>query len=281
MKYSGVVILYNPEMDIINNIQTYINDIDILYAVDNSDYINEAVVKKLKCIKKVEYINNNGNQGIAHAMNVAIKKAMKMGYDWILTMDQDSQASEGMVSILKNYIEEINTDDVGILSAYQKLEENNNSYFLRTIEQVLVAMTSGNLLNINAYRKVGKFREKLFIDFVDYEYCLRLSANGYRVLMNYNAILNHKFGNVKIIDGVVINSHNSERLYYYVRNWGYISSIYRSKFPSFFANRDEYIKKKYIETIFYDKHKVKNLLYMFKGFIDYRCGIFGKFGGLL
>lgn len=31
--------------------------------------------------------NNNGNQGIAHALNVGAQKAIEDGADWLLTMD--------------------------------------------------------------------------------------------------------------------------------------------------------------------------------------------------
>ncbi len=34
---AGVVVLYNPDESVVNNIQSYIQDIEILFVVDNSE----------------------------------------------------------------------------------------------------------------------------------------------------------------------------------------------------------------------------------------------------
>ena len=41
VKIAGVVVLYNPDDNVRTNIDSYINELDILYVVDNSPIPND------------------------------------------------------------------------------------------------------------------------------------------------------------------------------------------------------------------------------------------------
>ena len=88
MNIQGVVVLYNPDYTILDNIKSYLDGIEKLYIVDNSETKNHELINKIVSISaKCIYIDNNGNQGIAHALNVGAQKAIEDGADWLLTMD--------------------------------------------------------------------------------------------------------------------------------------------------------------------------------------------------
>ena len=36
MKLAGVVVLYNPDINVEDNIRSYLDSVDVVYAVDNS-----------------------------------------------------------------------------------------------------------------------------------------------------------------------------------------------------------------------------------------------------
>ncbi|MFT4144616.1 MAG: glycosyltransferase family 2 protein [Mobilitalea sp.] len=277
IKLAGVVVLYHPSEKTIQNINTYIKDVDILYAVDNSVKKDEKIISEIKAINKVVYLDNKGNRGIAHAQNRAAHKAIKENYEWMLTMDQDSSATENMISLLSEYIEMHDTSKVGIVTAYQKPAHEIKNYFLRDYQQVLVAMSSGNILNLKAYQVVGGLLNKLFIDMVDNEYCLRLNQNGYRVIMVNKAILNHNLGEIKIVDQLIFSSHSPLRLYYYVRNDLYVTQTYKEQFPNWIKDKGDIVRRKYIRTLLYDKNKLENLYYMLRAYIDFKRNRFGKF----
>ena len=78
MKLAGVVVWYNPSKKDIKNIDSYIKAIDKLYIVDNSE--NGSNESKIPNSKKVEYIYQNENLGIAKALNIACYKAIKEKY---------------------------------------------------------------------------------------------------------------------------------------------------------------------------------------------------------
>jgi len=45
MKIAGVIVLYNPNEEVIDNIKSYLEDIEILYAVDNSETKKDEIIK--------------------------------------------------------------------------------------------------------------------------------------------------------------------------------------------------------------------------------------------
>ena len=93
---AGVVILYNEDPHkIIENILSYSTKLDKIYLYDNSTVKNinwEILLNKLG--KKVEYIFFGENLGIAKRLNTAATSAIKDGYSFLLTMDQDSSFSD-------------------------------------------------------------------------------------------------------------------------------------------------------------------------------------------
>lgn len=60
---AGMVILYNPDEKFINNILSYIDYVERLYVIDNSENVNINIIDKLKTIDKIDYIYNGGEFG--------------------------------------------------------------------------------------------------------------------------------------------------------------------------------------------------------------------------
>lgn len=59
---AGMVILYNPDEKFINNILSYIDYVERLYVIDNSENVNINIIDKLKTIDKIDYIYNGGGE---------------------------------------------------------------------------------------------------------------------------------------------------------------------------------------------------------------------------
>ena len=188
MKYAGVVVLYNPGDDLFDNINSYINFLDNLYIVDNTPGVDRT--QDFSDYDKVKYIPLNDNKGIAYALNVGAKQAIKDKCDWLLTMDQDSCFEGNSLGEMIIFIEECKKSDVicdivgskyeqiGIVSPFH-VTERTNDINPKGIDWPLVVMTSGNLVNLNAYKKVDGFKDWMFIDCVDFDFCLNLRRNDY------------------------------------------------------------------------------------------------------
>ena len=94
---AAVVVLYRPEQSVIDNISTYSDQVDIVLAVDNSESPNNDIVFKIKENKKIEYIKNDGNKGVAHALNLAA--ILAIGYPVAFEANADERDTRGLISM--------------------------------------------------------------------------------------------------------------------------------------------------------------------------------------
>jgi rhamnosyltransferase len=89
-------------------------------------------------------------------------------------------------------------------------------------------------LNLTLYQKIGPFDEKLFIDYVDNDYCYRAKLAGYKLLKFTNVTLIHQLG--KMVNASSYKSlyllkkkkvvHPPIRCYYMYRNMLYLVEKY-------------------------------------------------------
>jgi rhamnosyltransferase len=276
LNMDAVVVLYHPDDSIIENLKSY-QQVNTIYAVDNSENYDDDLIEKLKQFENLIYINNNGNQGIAHALNVGAKKAIENGVDWLLTMDQDSKFSLDGLSHLKqclmNKIE--NNIQVGLVAPSHKENQNDD------VQKELVVMTSGNIVNLKAYSEVFGFEEKLFIDAVDYDFCLKLNIAGYKVLQCNRSLLIHQLGESKSfkILGKTIKSftHSPIRRYYMSRNALYYWQKYFWQFPTFILKKIIGFQRNWIEIFLFSNNKLEDIKMMTVGFYHYFKNQYGKF----
>ena len=91
MKVATVVILYHPDHSLIESIPVYLDHTLEVILVDNSIDKDQVLIESLTGISGVTYLNNKGNQGMAAALNAGMDYAIGKGYDWVITMDQDSK----------------------------------------------------------------------------------------------------------------------------------------------------------------------------------------------
>jgi rhamnosyltransferase len=284
-RIAAVVILYNPDENILDNINSYRNQVEKIFVVDNSELLNQVLLNNFASIKNVEYIFNNSNIGVATALNIGAQKAIDQDFDFLLTMDQDSKASEDMVQQLKNMFQSF--DNLGIAAAeHVNIDFRNMSdKFNSNDKEVLFTITSGNLLNLAAYKNVGGFMDKLFIDHVDHEYCLRLNKNKYKVIKTNRAIIYHKLGNQsqkKIFKWTFYPSHHPPiRLFYRSRNRFYVNHIYKNFFPNYVKTDKRNFIRELMEIIAFEKDVLQKLKMIILGYINYKKNYFGKYQGVI
>lgn len=277
MKISATVIWYNPGNENIGNIWTYLNYFEKLFIIDNSKNSNKELSKKLESTK-VKYIYNEGkNLGISGALNLACEKAIKEGFSWILTMDQDSSFDSKNIKEYFKIFNQIQNNNIGIISPNHILKNDiikteEDKEFINTDH----VMTSGNLLNLSVWEKVGRFDENLFIDEVDSEMCYRMIEKGYKIKQLNKIKMYHELGNLEkrnfFFRKVSILNHNYIRKYYITRNKFYMFKNYRRYRMRYIY----YILNDFFKVIVYEKDKVRKLKYMFKGIKDFFKNKMGK-----
>lgn len=285
-KVAAIIVSYNPDSNLFDSINLLLNQVEKVIIVDNGS--KEKYVKYINSINedKIEIILNKENLGVATALNIGVRKALENGYEWILTMDQDSKASPDMVKKMFNVYNSINREErKDILSIFpnfvderiQSIEENSN---MNSYEYVDADITSGNLLRKEVFEKVGFFDDSLFIDLVDTDFCMRLNEKGIKMIKIRDAVLYHSLGESKTIKGILgsfnTSNHSALRRYYMTRNRFYIWEKYKG-LNSFTLNRDKKLfKKEFVKIILGEKDKVNKIKMVLRGYKDYKKGIKGK-----
>lgn len=288
-KVAAIIISYNPDNNLLDSVNLLINQVDKIIIVDNgSESQKKKNINLIKDIdnKKIEVIFNEENLGIATALNIGVKEALNQGYNWILTMDQDSKASSNMVEkMLEVYNAIDESERKEILSIFpnfvderiQSIEENSN---MNSYEYVDADITSGNLLRAEVFDKVGFFDDSLFIDLVDTDFCMRLNEENIKMIKVRDAILYHSLGESQTVKSIFgkfnTSNHSALRRYYMTRNRFYTWEKYKD-LNSFTLNRDKKLfKKEFIKIILGEKDKINKIKMVFKGYKDYKKGIRGK-----
>lgn len=275
IKVAGVVVLYQPTDEDINNINSYLNDIDVLYVMDNSKKENKNRIPKNE---KIKYIFNNDNLGIATPLNKAADLARKKGYSYLLTMDQDTHFKNGVVKEIIKRIEKIDDSKIGIFTPWHKTKLKKEKP-KEKIDYPLDVMTSGNFVNLDIHEKIGGFKDELFIDGVDIEYCLNLAKNNYKVMRFNDLEIEHNLGNIFyrkfFTKDLLITNHNAMRRYYQCRNYHYIRDTYLEDFREFCSILVK-VKATILGIVLYEKDKMNKIKAYYQGYRDYKLGKKGR-----
>ncbi len=279
MKIVGTVILYNPDSQLSERINSYLPFVEQLYVIDNSDKQNESFFNDILDINKLIYVWNESNLGIAEALNIALQMAYKNNADWLLTMDQDSSFSLESISIYFQSVKEfININQVGIFAPNYNYHGNPSS---NNFSDEQIVITSGSLINLAISKYIGDFDNNLFIDEVDHDYCLRIIKHGYRVVMFREIDLIHKLGNqitIKNIFGnpIKIMGHSPLRNYYQVRNVLYMRKKHHLNFNKITKSRVKSVKKHIRQNILYGDHKIERIKFVILAIKDFLFNNMGK-----
>jgi rhamnosyltransferase len=95
---------------------------------------------------------------------------------------------------------------------------------------VRTTITSGSLVRCEAVDQVGRFDERLFIDGVDHDFCLRCRRAGLLVIEGADQVMDHSMGAVSLhrLLGrtIACTNHSPTRRYYITRNSLELSARY-------------------------------------------------------
>jgi len=194
-------------------------------VVDNTpDAIALSPDIRLEWGERLHCIANHANRGVATALNQGLEYAWQIGCKWLLTLDQDTRCYPEMVETLLRVHEACEPGAAVIGGNYfdpqsQRLKIAAGGE-TECLEQKTV-ITSGSLVDVGVAREIGGFREDYFIDQVDHEFCLRVRAHGYRVVISRKPVMEHSVGSkggVRLPLLGILPNHPPLRKYYIARN---------------------------------------------------------------
>ncbi|MET1936043.1 glycosyltransferase [Enterococcus faecium] len=272
------IVSYNPDLDFVEqNIRTASNY--QIYIADNGSTNQKELAGSVGNFKNILLISNNNNLGIAAALNQLCQRAMEEGFEWIVLFDQDSKIRKNlldgysvellkpqdMVSIYTPLIKNKQTDEIKKLNLNYHQDSN--------YDEVPYCITSGSLTNISDWKKIQGFDEYFFIDYVDYDYCLKIYLSGKKILRVNSMSLDHSIGNTEKKFWFNITNHNEIRRYYQVRNMIIYFQRYKDAPKELKRIRNKrqlfiQILKIIIAVLLFEKNKYKKIRSIGKGLLD-------------
>jgi len=254
MKIAASIVTFNPEIEkLTQNIKALIGQVDTIIIIDNASGNIEAVRELIKNYdeEKIVFKEYAKNYGLAYALNDALNIAFQGGYEWLVTMDQDSSLCDGYVNTCRRLLKEIKDDKIGIIcsdvrdiNTYKKDTPTQSyssnkevSYF-----KEVACITSGAFTNVKAGIECGGFDNSMFIDQIDYDFCFNLRNHGYFIYRSNDIYINHELGRIeqKKFLGLkyLTTNHSATRLYYIYRNYFIIKKKHLT-----LARRDNEVKR--------------------------------------
>ena len=161
---------------------------------------------------QAQIIMNGGNAGVATALNQGVAAAAALRADFLLLLDEDSRPEPAMVGELLGAWRSKCAAGIPVAALGPDFSDSSSqggAIFVRcgsltleksrcgcgeSIIQSDYLMTSGSLIPMAAFAAVGPFRDGLFVDYVDMEWCFRAQARGFACFGVCAARMQHRFG---------------------------------------------------------------------------------------
>lgn len=280
----ALIVLFNPSEDHVANLIRTRRRCARLVAVDNSPSVNPRLYAHMDQ-EGIDVIPNFNHGGIAGAYNRGLELLIEKGAELLFLFDQDSEVPEDYFAQMVDACGTIETPL--FLVGPRVLDVNVDRYApvhlvtrfgIRPVTggeggllRCSSVISSGSVMSVDTYRKLGPFLEDYFIDHVDTEYSFRAVTRGVPIYLNASLTLkhqisrriDHKFLFLKLIEW----NMSPLRQYYSARNCIHITRRYGAAFPVL-ALINIITFQQIISVALFERDKYRKLLAMLAGIAD-------------
>ncbi len=200
MTVYAVMVAYNPDVNRLNEaIRSIIAQVDKFIIVNNSE------TPLSLGFENIHIVELGKNKGIAFAQNRGIEIAEREKADFVLLSDQDTVYPSNYIKSFEKYLM-TSEADVFCPAYYDNISNTYSPIMIEKLKSVSdatepifvsQAIASGSLIRTAIFNEVGKMDEKLFIDYVDFEWCWRVTASNRKILAIPSIVINHNLGDCK------------------------------------------------------------------------------------
>ncbi len=282
----AIITSFNADSNFNERIERISKQVNTVVIVDNhSELIALSQLKEIIKIKRgIHIIYNSMNLGVAKALNQGVLWAKKNNFDFVLLLDQDSIVDETMLETLHYYYLNNNEKNIGMVGSNYSCIDNNIPMFHNKTPMssnyslVKSIITSGSLIPLQVFDKVGLFQDELFIDFIDIEFCLRIRSYGYKILLVTTSLMQHSIGSATTHNlpwkKTSTTNHIPIRRYYMMRNNIIVAKKYFLKYPLWSVKSILNSMKSVLLMLLFERNRTAKFKFTILGLLD---GVTGRY----
>ena len=264
----------------IENLQTYINQIEKLYI-----YCLEQVdiTKLLQRLNKFEHIEiaKVPGYGEAEIYKALVEKAIEDNIDFVTVMKPELFFENEAFLELKKYVMQADVSRTAVITPMPLFGCEIHERKAEEFRAIKGCRLYGALLNTEIYKQTRGIKAEYYQTTYDYDYCLQARHLGYNVMLAQNlALRNQKYVVITRKFGFLTLSAYSRDImdvYYETRNRLYLWDEYKKIDPEYISIDKKMFKKEKQEIRTRDKSYKQKFIMMDRARMDYKKGILGKF----
>ncbi|MDQ0895393.1 glycosyltransferase family 2 protein [Agromyces ramosus] len=219
-KVIAVVPTYHPDVAVEAHMKALARQVDEVIVVDDGTGPAADDVLERLTADSIRVIRLSSNAGIARALNVGIRAALEAGADYVVNTDQDTELPDGYVdACLATFMLANPVTHLGIVCTDRVNGQPSipTWYSPEGLGLVPEAIQSGFVLSRECLERTGPFDERLVIDCVDTEYCLRVRDRGFRIAVAKDTDIKHSLGEMVPFRpfGIPLRHRDGEHEYQY------------------------------------------------------------------
>ena len=249
MRITSVTVAFNPDPSrLAEQLAALRDQVDEIVIVDNgsappvkSILAQPEIATLIGDVSHINFIVLAENQGIASGFNIGVEASRKGAAEFVLLLDQDSVPAADMVGELHaGYRQAAGESSLKRVAAVgPRIIDSRDAHeypFIRlgwfrnkhircavSHEKPVVCdflISSGCLIAMSAFDKIGGFDDALFIDSVDLEWCFRARRGQFSLYGICGARLDHRLGDHRrvVLNKIFLVVHSPLRIYYITRN---------------------------------------------------------------
>lgn len=272
-KILAIIVTYYPERELLErNVSAIVDNVDRILIWENTP-VEELQRYRYIDHPKAEYCGD-GINSISHALNCAWRYAMVNGYDYLLTMDQDSEFVHFGDYLNATVYNPNCPQGIWTPTVVVKRSENVLPKDAGGLKEISHGITSGMLQSVSLITQNGGWNEAFAIDGVDIEYCLRAAREGIRSYLVERAVMIQRFGNpleyrFKRWNAVLLN-YSPRRYYELFRSCSLLVRMYpEQKYLK--THYKPYWHSKIKKIVFFEENGITKLYYILKGIVVGNC----------
>lgn len=236
----AVIVTYQPDLPNLRRlIDVCLPQVACIVVVDNgSDSDSLKEMRGWEASIHLDLIEIGENLGVAAAQNRGILWARTRACSHVVLFDQDSIPATNMIALLLSAHDQLSASGFHWVVMGPRIVDSRLGTSVPfvsvglfgvkrircddTISNVIATdflVSSGTLIPMNAFEKVGLLEEGLFVDNVDMEWCFRARSLGVSIFGVCRAQMEHSVGDrVVKLGKYIVYCHSPLRQYYMMRN---------------------------------------------------------------